>query len=143
MRIKIMSAVGWLGLPLFYIPVAAAVIMANRAMGIKMAMALLLIEIIGGITKLAYPKKRPIPIPARTMAQKWDAGSFPSIHAARITGVAMFSYGLLNNTAFLALGLLLAVAVGYSRIHLKKHYPVDVLAGVVMGAVISWIILSV
>ena len=143
MCLKIMVAVTQLGMPLFYIPATAAVLLLNLALGIKMVMALLLIEVVGGITKLLYPKKRPIPMLARTLAQKWDAGSFPSIHTARFTCVAMFGYSLLNNPALLALGLLIAATVGYSRVYLRKHYPVDVFAGVVMGAVISWIILSV
>lgn len=143
MRLKIMAAVTQLGMPLFYIPATTAILLLNLGLGIKMVMALLLIEVSGGIIKLLYPKKRPVPMPTRTLAQKWDAGSFPSIHTARITSVAMFGYSLLNNPALLALGLLLAAVVGYSRIYLRKHYPIDVVAGVVMGVVISWIILSV
>ena len=143
MRLKIISAVTELGTPFFYIPAAVIILLVNRGLGIKMVMALLMIEIVGGVIKLFYPKKRPIPMPTRTLAQKWDAGSFPSIHTARITSVAVFSYSLLSSFALLTLGLLLAVVVGYSRIYLRKHYPIDVVAGVVMGLVISWLTLSV
>lgn len=68
--------------------------------------------------------------------EKIDAGSFPSIHAARISYVYLF-LGMVHYwmgiTWVAVVAALVIVAVGYSRIFLQKHYFVDVLAGYGFG----------
>ena len=76
-------------------------------------------------------------MPNKTFIQKYFAGSFPSIHTARITA---FSIGIASFYADKMLILILSltiIVVGYSRIYLKKHYLIDVAAGFIIGAVIS------
>ncbi|WNV76053.1 phosphatase PAP2 family protein [Geodermatophilus sp. DSM 44513] len=64
-----------------------------------------------------------------------DTHSFPSGHAssagAFVTGVALEC-----PAAGLALAPL-AVAVGYSRVHVGVHYPGDVVAGLAVGAAVA------
>jgi undecaprenyl-diphosphatase len=59
--------------------------------------------------------------------------SFPSNHAANIFGAA-FSLGYLYRPWSLPL-LFMAALVGYSRVYVGEHYPFDVLAGAVLGAI--------
>jgi undecaprenyl-diphosphatase len=62
---------------------------------------------------------------------------FPSSHAANVFGQAVF---LMRFYPRLAWPLLLAAsAVGLSRIYLGKHYPLDVAAGAVVGALCGWL----
>lgn len=68
--------------------------------------------------------------------EKIDAGSFPSIHASRISFVylslGIMHYQIGNNWVFI-MSVLVIMAVGYSRIFLKKHFLTDVLAGYCFG----------
>lgn len=69
--------------------------------------------------------------------------SFPSAHTAQATAfflsVTLVAFQVLPPvwaTLFALLSLLLACLVGYSRIYLQVHYVSDVLAGMVLAAII-------
>jgi undecaprenyl-diphosphatase len=61
-----------------------------------------------------------------------DAFSFPSGHTAAAFAVAFALSGEGSGIALLTLGLAFGIAV--SRIYLGAHYPLDVAAGVLVGA---------
>ncbi len=91
------------------------------------------VEIICWGIKVFYKKDRPIPYPRTNLYSYIDANSFPSIHTARAAAVGIWLFG--------PLGLALAAVIGYSRIFLKKHYTIDVVAGAMIGALISTLML--
>ncbi|TDQ29260.1 phosphatase PAP2 family protein [Zeaxanthinibacter enoshimensis] len=66
---------------------------------------------------------------------------FFSAHAANAMGVGIFFFQLFrDNRRYFAWFLLLwAVMVGYSRIYIGVHYPLDVLAGMAVGTTFGWI----
>lgn len=64
-------------------------------------------------------------------------GSFPSSHAANMGAVATLFAMLYRKSLIPA--LLIAFLVGYSRIYLGVHYPADVLAGWLLGAILGWL----
>jgi undecaprenyl-diphosphatase len=64
-----------------------------------------------------------------------SGSSFPSGHAAIAFAVAM-AIGV-RERPYLPLLLLIAVAVAFSRVYIGVHYPLDVVAGSVIGAVIG------
>jgi len=71
---------------------------------------------------------------------KIDANSFPSIHSARISLIAvMFSLFYKDAPTIIAC-VLVVLCVGYSRIYLKRHHPIDVLAGFLIGAATALIV---
>jgi undecaprenyl-diphosphatase len=61
-----------------------------------------------------------------------DRFSFPSGHTAAAFGVAVALAGQGSGIALLT--LILAFGIGISRIYLGAHYPLDVAAGVLVGA---------
>ncbi len=76
--------------------------------------------------------------------EKIDAGSFPSIHAARISFVysSLAYLHYTENQGFIlpAICLLVIILVGYSRVFLRRHFAFDVLAGYVFGFLMSGLV---
>lgn len=64
--------------------------------------------------------------------------SFPSGHSASAFAAAGAFAGNLNRRVG-AVFLLLALCIALSRLYLGVHYPSDVLAGIFIGLIISWI----
>ena len=68
----------------------------------------------------------------RLLIDQPGSPSFPSAHAANITGMAVLFSAKYNRLKWLFIGL--AILVSYSRIYVGVHYPSDVLAGALLGA---------
>lgn len=66
------------------------------------------------------------------LAENPDAFSFPSGHTAAAFGVAVALAG--EGSGLGILTLLLACGIAVSRVYLGAHYPLDVAAGVLVGA---------
>lgn len=111
----------------------------------KRATAWLLLVSVGGgtavSTLLKYAFARPRPDVVTPAARVFTA-SFPSGHAT-MSAIAFLTIAALLARAeakprlkvyILALGVILTVLVGLSRIYLGVHYPTDVLAGWCLGA---------
>jgi undecaprenyl-diphosphatase len=65
-----------------------------------------------------------------------------SAHAASSMGAAVF-LGLLLKTRYRYLPFILlfwAVIIGYSRIYLGVHYPLDVITGMFFGGLLGWLV---
>ena len=125
------------GTPFFYIPAIFYLLKINPRLAINVIIALVLTEVTCAFIKYVYPKERPIPMPRKTLFQKYLAGSFPSVHTARITALSAAAALFYANRRFILIASLVVIAVGYSRIYLKKHYLVDVIAGFLIGASIG------
>jgi len=62
--------------------------------------------------------------------------SFPSSHAVNIFAAAFFLAQMFRRLAPLIFAI--AVVVGYSRIYMGIHYPLDVIGGAAIGLLIAW-----
>ena len=126
------------GTPFFYAPSIVYLFNIKFDIAINLIFILIFTEIVCGAIKYIYPKKRPVPMPNKTFVQKYFAGSFPSVHTARISAFSVILIRFYTDKLFiLVILLLLIIFVGYSRIYLKKHYFIDVLGGFLIGAMIS------
>ncbi len=124
--------------PLILVMVPFIFLGASRPFYILL-LALLINEILASIIKIIFPKKRPTGQSYKNLIEKIDAGSFPSLHASRIT---LVYFTILSNTNTIAIKMLcvfVVILVIISRIRLKKHYWIDVLGGFIIGLLIWWI----
>jgi len=71
----------------------------------------------------------------RLLIEPPDSFSFPSGHASLGTAWAVTNYKLKGYCRNII--LILALTIGFSRIYVGVHYPLDVLAGYLMGLVCS------
>jgi undecaprenyl-diphosphatase len=69
-----------------------------------------------------------------------STASFPSGHATASFSAAVTVSRMWPRTA--PLWWALALAIGYSRIYLGHHYPLDILGGAILGTSIGWWVLG-
>lgn len=98
-------------------------------------------EVICSGIKFLWHKPRPNGQTFDNAFDKIDAGSFPSIHASRISfaysSFAYLHFVAFQSYAFAVVALLVVCIVGYSRVFLRKHFLEDVLAGYAFGSAMS------
>ena len=61
-----------------------------------------------------------------------------SAHAATIVALAVLSASAIRRRWFTALMLFCTVLICYSRIYLGKHFPMDLVWGTLVGAILGW-----
>jgi undecaprenyl-diphosphatase len=87
------------------------------------------------LLKDLFQRIRPCGVLNATACLRVRSFSFPSSHASNMFALAAFlSYN------YLRLGVLCFVAaflVGYSRIYVGSHYPIDVLGGALLGVLVG------
>ena len=110
----------------------------------------------GSIIKFFYYKPRPIPYIFHHWLDKINASSFPSIHTSNATIVALMRTWWWHQSIIagadkfmvipvIMIIVMVCVSIGLSRIELQKHYPSDVLFGIMFGMIIIgllWLLYS-
>lgn len=102
------------------------------ALGTTSAMVNAVVKLVG---RRPRPDRVAAEVPLERQVRMPHSHSFPSGHTAAAFAFAS-GVGRVMPLAALPLDLLAAV-VGYSRVHTGVHYPSDVLAGALLGAVIA------
>ncbi len=103
-------------------------------------LGLLLTEMFCWIIKFFYYKKRPKEEVHANILERINAGSFPSLHSARSSFIFTCLFILSDNIILKILFITLIIIVGLTRIHLKKHYLSDIIAGYFIGIILSLIL---
>jgi len=65
---------------------------------------------------------------------------FVSSHAANLFGLAMLGSLILRKRWLHWLLFILVTVIGYSRVYVGKHYPLDVLCGAAWGILMGWLV---
>jgi undecaprenyl-diphosphatase len=105
----------------------------------KVLLGLIIIEVLCSFIKYTFPRKRPNQQKYANSVEKIDAGSFPSIHTARVLFVILMLFNTFSQPVkFVAIFLLFVV--GTTRILLRKHFFTDLLGGLVIGGGIFYLI---
>lgn len=100
---------------------------------------LLVNEMIGSLIKIFFHKPRPDGQAYKSILEKIDAGSFPSLHASRITIVYLTLFSHVSDIYIKVALLMMMIAVMISRVLLKRHFITDIIGGFVIGAVLWWV----
>jgi membrane-associated phospholipid phosphatase len=124
------------GVIFFILVIGFSFVFGGTETATKLLIGLVSIYFITVLIRLVYFKERPNKRNYSNFIEKIDACSFPSVHAARSVFLYMF-FVLRFNLDFFVVGALsiLLLAVLYSRVYLRKHDVIDVLAGTVLGIV--------
>ena len=115
---------------------ALAILVGQPRFGIVTALAVLTAGIIIGVTKALSQRPRPFSQlqGVRVIGLRPADLSYPSGHTTMAFNLAtLLALGLSLTWPARAGLYLLAGAVGYSRLHLGVHYPLDVLSGAFTG----------
>jgi undecaprenyl-diphosphatase len=101
---------------------------------VRLALALVLATLLADyVLKPAFGRARPFEAAndVRVIGQRPDAASFPSGHAANaFAGAFVLSRAL---PAAAIVWWTLAGAIAFSRVYLGVHYPLDLIAGAIVG----------
>jgi undecaprenyl-diphosphatase len=118
----------FLGLVLVLMDVAA-----SRHLAWRLALASGGVALVAQVLKRVLRRRRPNSGIAgfTALVQNPDAFSFPSGHTAAMVALAVAWAGEGSGLGLLVAGL--AGLVGFSRVYLGAHYPLDVMAGTVLG----------
>lgn len=138
----------WTAIPLY---VLLAIILIRKYPGaflrifIAVGFMILVSDQVSVSFKFLFERLRPCHEPAISQFVHLVEGKcggifgFYSSHASNTSSLVFFVFPLLRKNKILPFLFIWCFWVGYSRIYLGSHYPLDVMAGWVAGATIGWI----
>ncbi len=126
------------GNPAILLIISILILGVNRNI-LFIILGLLLTEFISGAIKFFYHKERPNKEEHSNILERLNARSFPSLHSARSAFVFVTFFALSDNIYLKILFLMMPIIIGITRILLKKHYLIDVIAGYILGSCIFFL----
>jgi membrane-associated phospholipid phosphatase len=143
--VKPMEFLSFLGAEEFFLMVAPAVIWcSNASLGLRMCLFLMVGASVNHAFKVIFHGPRPYWADTRVLGLSVETSfGIPSGHASNAVVVwgTLAAY-LRNRLAWVMAGILIFL-IGLSRLALGMHYPHDVLAGWLLGAILLWVFLKV
>lgn len=87
--------------------------------------------------RIFYFKQRPKKENYTNLITKIDASSFPSVHSMRAIFIAIIFAKHFNNFYISTFLIAWSLLVAYSRVYIKKHYWLDIVAGLTIGLILA------
>ena len=131
-----------LGSETFYILVITYIYWCvNKKLGIRMFLITMISAYTNVILKELFHTQRPIFYEGINSIYKESAPgySFPSGHTQSSTTFWFYLMYKIRNKSMYLLGIIVIVLVGFSRLYLRVHWPIDVLGGIIFGIIIALI----
>lgn len=141
-RKEFSSGITAFGTPVFYGFLLFVLWHADVSSTERMIMMLLTVEATGALIKYFFPTERPIPRSRKTIVEKCDAGSFPSVHSARTAAITTALFFTGYPPWVWLMGIFITAGVGWSRIELRHHRITDVLGGYSFGLLFGFLFLG-
>ncbi len=131
----------------FYVLITVCLLSLGESTAfISLTISLILIYLVAIPIRLLFYKERPEnkkrPKSYKHLIEKIDYASFPSIHSARIAAICSALGMLYRNPFFLLFLGTTLILVMVSRVLLKKHDIIDVIAGAILGIFIGMVTIS-
>jgi membrane-associated phospholipid phosphatase len=130
------------GLPLFAVSACFAAALGDVRFVARLAGALALGYALTALLKTIHFRPRPEPQTFATAVERFDANSFPSIHAMRGTVFWMLVAERFALAVLVALAGLVIASIGATRVFLRRHHVGDVLVGVLTGAFAALVVFT-
>lgn len=130
------------GLPLYLAMGVFFLFIGEALLAVRLAAGLIIGYAVVVFFRAAYFKERPKAQKYSNFIYKLDASSFPSLHALRsavLWPLIALSYGM---AALYVLAAVIIIAVAWTRVRQKRHYPVDVGFGALFGLLIAYGVFS-
>ena len=89
------------------------------------------------ILRIFYFKERPDKEDYFNFFTRINASSFPSLHTISSVYTATVLASSINKAEVTIFLYLVALLIAYSRMYIKKHYFIDILVGLIIGAIAS------
>jgi membrane-associated phospholipid phosphatase len=126
----------------FYIIIVVIFFISQKSSEfIFLTLGFLLIKFITVPIRYFDYKDRPEPEKYNNFFEKVTSASFPSLHSARVIFLMLFLISFFNYKLFMTIFLtIISLLVLYSRIYRKRHYPIDVLVGTIIGIIVYFIL---
>ena len=126
------------GVPVFVVIVLAALVFNKTSLAAQVVLGFAVSFALTFAIRAFYFRRRPDREEYRSFFQRIDASSFPSLHAMRAAVLWVLMMFAFPQPYLIALFALIIVFVAVARVYLNRHYPSDVIAGVVIGAIIAY-----
>lgn len=113
----------------------------RRSEAVDLFFLLLVVLAITTLLKFIFAAPRPedvrlVPLPFAGYSL-WDAYSFPSNHATRAFACALFLSARFRK--WMIPLFVYASLIGFAKIYVGAHYPLDIIGGAVFGGVMGWL----
>lgn len=89
------------------------------------------------IIRLIYYKERPKIVEHKNILERIIASSFPSFHSCAITILSFLVCFYYKSTNLIVLFVIISFLVFFNRYHLRKHYLLDIIVGILLGFLVS------